>query len=60
MQVTPLSGAEIVARGLTGTWAHLGISNGADWVNGQKRNRRERLILTYVGETIPTPDDRNA
>lgn len=42
LQVEPLSGAEIVARGLTGTWAHLGISDGAEWVNEQKRKRRER------------------
>ena len=38
----PMTGAEIVAAGLTGTWADLGIEDGAEWVNEQKRKRRER------------------
>lgn len=42
MTVDPLPPAEIVKLGLTGTWAHLNIPDGADWVNEQKRNRRER------------------
>lgn len=42
MQVEPLSPAEIEAKGLLGTWADLGITDGAEWVNEQKRKRRER------------------
>jgi hypothetical protein len=38
----PMTGAEIIAAGLTGTWADLGIEDGAEWVNEQKRKRRER------------------
>ncbi|MBL8153821.1 MAG: hypothetical protein JNM70_06520 [Anaerolineae bacterium] len=30
LQVEPLSGTEIVASGLTGTWADLGITDGAE------------------------------
>ncbi len=39
----PLTGAEIVAAGLTGGWADLDISDGAAWVNEQKRKRKEKL-----------------
>lgn len=44
LQIEPLSGAEIVARGLTGGWADLGITDGAEWVNAQKRKRQEPLL----------------
>lgn len=39
MKIEPLSGAEIVAAGLTGGWADMGIADSAEWVNEQKRNR---------------------
>lgn len=40
MIVHPMTGAEIVAAGLTGGWSHLDISDGAEWVNEQKRKRK--------------------
>ncbi len=43
MKVEPMTGAQIVAAGLTGTWADLGINDGSTWVNERKRRRRERL-----------------
>ena len=43
MQITPKTPAEIIAGGYTGTWADLGIEDGADWVNEQKRQRKARL-----------------
>ncbi len=33
----PLPPAEVVARGLTGTWTN--VADGAEWVNEQKRQR---------------------
>jgi hypothetical protein len=42
MRVEPLTGAEIVAAGLTGTWADLDISDGGEWVNEQKRLRKAK------------------
>jgi hypothetical protein len=41
MRVEPLPPAEVVRQRLTGTWADLGISDGAEWVNEQKRKRSE-------------------
>ncbi|MFW5771746.1 MAG: hypothetical protein ACOCZH_00380 [Phototrophicaceae bacterium] len=38
----PLTGAEIVAAGLTGSWADLEIADGATWVQEQRRKHRER------------------
>lgn len=38
----PKTGAESVALGHTGGWAHLGITDGAEWVAEQRRKRRER------------------
>ena len=38
----PLTGAEIVARGLTGGWEDIGIADSVAWVEEQKRKRRER------------------
>ena len=38
----PMTGAEIVAAGLTGGWADQGIPDGAAWVEAQRRKRRER------------------
>ena len=42
MRVEPLPPAEVVAQGLLGTWADMGITDGAEWVNEQKRKRKER------------------
>jgi hypothetical protein len=42
MEVEPMTGAEIVAAGLTGGWEDLGITDGAEWVNAQKRKRRAK------------------
>lgn len=38
----PMTGAEIVAAGLTGGWADLGITDGTEWVQEQRRKRREK------------------
>jgi hypothetical protein len=38
LKVSPMSGAEIVRAGLTGGWS--GISDGADWVEEKRRQRR--------------------
>lgn len=40
---TPLSGAEIAAKIVAegAAWADLGIEDGAEWVNEQKRKRQE-------------------
>lgn len=40
LTVEPLTGAEIVAQGLTGTWDNLDIGDGAEWVNEQRRKRQ--------------------
>lgn len=37
----PLTGAEIVAAGLTGGWSGAGIEDSAQWVSEQRRQRRE-------------------
>jgi hypothetical protein len=42
MTLKPLTGAEIVAAGLTGGWEDINITDGAEWVNAQKRKRQER------------------
>lgn len=42
LQIRPMTGAEIVAAGLTGGWADLDIPDGATWVEEQRRKRRER------------------
>jgi hypothetical protein len=44
LQIEPLTGAEIVAAGLTGGWAEEGITDGAAWVEEQRRKRRERRL----------------
>ena len=38
LKASPMSGAEIVQAGLTGGWS--GISDGADWVEEKRRQRR--------------------
>jgi hypothetical protein len=42
LEIKPMSGAEIVAAGLTGGWKDQGISDGAEWVQEQRRRRRDR------------------
>ena len=41
MTVDPLPPAEIVKQGLLGTWSDLGIVDGAEWVNSNKKTHRE-------------------
>lgn len=40
--IEPMTGAEIIEAGLIGTWADLDIKNSAEWVNEQKRKRKEK------------------
>jgi hypothetical protein len=40
MEFEPMTGAEIVAAGLTGGWKDEDIVDGATWVQEQRRNRR--------------------
>lgn len=42
MTIEPLSGAEIIEQGLAGGWADLDITEGAEWVEEQRRKKRER------------------
>jgi hypothetical protein len=42
MKIEPMTGAEIVAAGLTGGWADLDITDGAAWINEQKGIRLPR------------------
>lgn len=41
VQTTPLTGAEIVAAGLTGGWSDLNIADSAAWVEDVRRKRKE-------------------
>jgi hypothetical protein len=36
----PMTGAEIVAAGLTGGWEHLNITDSVAWVEAQRARRR--------------------
>ena len=42
LEITPMTGAEIIAAGLTGGWADQGITDSVAWVEEQRRKRRER------------------
>ena len=42
LRIEPLTGAEMIAAGLTGGWEGAGIEDGAEWVDRQRRGRRER------------------
>lgn len=42
MQVEPLPPKQVIETGLVGTWADQDISDGAEWVNERKQERRER------------------
>lgn len=37
----PKTGAEIVASDVVGAWADIGITDSEEWLNEQKRKRRE-------------------
>ncbi|MBI1258313.1 MAG: hypothetical protein GC204_12645 [Chloroflexi bacterium] len=41
MRPDPMTGAEIIAAGLTGGWKDEGIVDGALWVEDQRRKRKE-------------------
>lgn len=42
LRVQPLTGAEIIAAGLTGGWKDEVSESGAEWVDRQRRERREK------------------
>jgi hypothetical protein len=42
MRVEPMTGADIVAAGLTGGWDDMGIQDSLEWVQELRRKRRER------------------
>ncbi len=42
LRTTPLTGAEIVAAGLTGGWSDLDIRDSAAWVEDMRRQRKEK------------------
>jgi len=42
LKVQPLTGAEIVAAGLTGGWKDEVAEGGAEWVERTRRERRRR------------------
>jgi hypothetical protein len=42
MQVEPLTGAEIVAAGLTGGWEHMGITDSVEWLREQRLKRHSK------------------
>lgn len=41
LRIEPLTGAEIIAAGLTGGWEDQNISEGQTWVAEQRRRRAE-------------------
>lgn len=47
LRVEPLTGAEIVAAGLVGGWENKGITDSSEWVEEQRRKRREERRLTW-------------
>lgn len=40
----PMTGAEIVAAGLTGAWEHRGIEDSVEWVEQQRKARRNKRL----------------
>lgn len=44
LKTEPLTGAEIIKAGLIGGWEEKGIADGAEWVEEQRRKRRERRL----------------
>lgn len=41
LKVEPMIGSEIVKADLLGGWEHLGIADANEWVEEQRRKRRE-------------------
>ena len=41
-RITPKTGSEIVAAGHTGGWEHYGITDSGQWLEEQRRKRREQ------------------
>jgi hypothetical protein len=37
-----MTGAEIVAAGLTGGWSDIGVKDGQQWVDEQRKKRKDR------------------
>lgn len=44
LRVAPWTGKQIVEAGLLGGWADEGISDSVEWVEQQRRQRRERRL----------------
>ncbi len=42
LKPNPKTGAEIVALGHTGGWEHYGIKDSVEWIEEQRRKRREQ------------------
>ena len=42
MTPDPLPPKEVIALGLTGTWADMGITDSVEWIQEQRRKRWER------------------
>jgi hypothetical protein len=42
LRIEPLTGAEMIAAGLTGGWEGAGIEDSIEWVARQRHGRRER------------------
>ena len=42
VRIEPMSGSEMVKAGLTGGWEDLGITDSVEWVEEQRRKRREQ------------------
>lgn len=40
----PMTGAEAIAAGLTGTWKHEGIEDSVEWLNQQRETRRKKNL----------------
>ena len=42
VRIEPMSGSEMVKAGLTGGWEDQGITDSVEWVEEQRRKRREQ------------------
>jgi hypothetical protein len=42
LEFNPRSGSEVIAAGLVGGWEHKGITDPVEWVENERRKRRER------------------
>lgn len=43
-KLEPMTGAEIIAAGLTGAWEDRGIEDSVEWVEQQRQARREKRL----------------